>query len=495
MARPRTGGVYESRGKVYARLCVGEVRTSILLPSATRAEGLLLLPRLLPLARELGVVRAPIDIAEQLLERAAANEDDVAPVREVIARLGAGKYIGPSGSLATFGDVAEQWTDGSLARTFPDHVKAKRSGESDVHRLKHVLPILRDMPIGKVELTHADRVMASLPKMSQASRRHVAQVIHRVLSLSVFPLKLRTSNPLPTGWLPKLGPKQAKAHLYPDEDAQLLAAEAVQFEWRMLYGFLHREGPRRSEALALQWSDLDLDRGGIALDQNKTDDPRAWALRHDTHRAMQIWWAMRGGPPEGERVFVDDAGHVLPWDHTADRFRADLKRARIKRAQLFERSAERKQVDFHATRGTFVTIALAAGKTEQWVMDRTGHRSSDQIGKYRRGARAVAELALGDLQPMHDLVPEIRRWLEGVSAAVLAAHVGRRWRNWQTRWIQVPDGRINGVSGVVIAPVCGRPGLGSLPVDEVAAKTMAELGAWSGASAGLWDALEARLLH
>jgi hypothetical protein len=34
-------------------------------------------------------------------------------------------------------------------------------------------------------------------------------------------------------------------------------------------------------------------------------------------------------------------------------------------------------------RATFVTMVLAAGRNETWVLDRTGHSSSDQIHTYR----------------------------------------------------------------------------------------------------------------
>jgi len=31
----------------------------------------------------------------------------------------------------------------------------------------------------------------------------------------------------------------------------------------------------------VKWTDLDLERGAVRLDKNKTDDPRAWALAPD----------------------------------------------------------------------------------------------------------------------------------------------------------------------------------------------------------------------
>jgi hypothetical protein len=51
---------------------------------------------------------------------------------------------------------------------------------------------------------------------------------------------------------------------------------------------------------------------------------------------------------------------------------------------------------------TFVTLSLASGKTESWVADRTGHRSSNMINRYRRQARQVVELNIGTLAPLYE---------------------------------------------------------------------------------------------
>jgi hypothetical protein len=44
-------------------------------------------------------------------------------------------------------------------------------------------------------------------------------------------------------------------------------------------------------------------------------------------------------------------------------------------------------------------LNLAAGRTETWIADRTGHKSSDMINRYRHVARTAAELGLGGLAP------------------------------------------------------------------------------------------------
>ncbi|WP_437963778.1 hypothetical protein WMF04_29110 [Sorangium sp. So ce260] len=54
-----------------------------------------------------------------------------------------------------------------------------------------------------------------------------------------------------------------------------------------------------------------------------------------------------------------------------------------------------------------ITVKRAVDRTETWISDRTGHSSSDQIRNYKRAARKVAELALGDLAPLDEVLPEL----------------------------------------------------------------------------------------
>ena len=58
-------------------------------------------------------------------------------------------------------------------------------------------------------------------------------------------------------------------------------------------------------------------------------------------------------------------------------------------------------------RATFVAVSLANGKTETWVADRTGHRSSAMLKRYRRQARTWAELGLGNLTSLGLALPEL----------------------------------------------------------------------------------------
>jgi hypothetical protein len=54
------------------------------------------------------------------------------------------------------------------------------------------------------------------------------------------------------------------------------------------------------------------------------------------------------------------------------------------------------------------------------VADRTGHRSSMMINKYRKRAREASELALGGLLPLDTAIPELREPATGGDFPMIA---------------------------------------------------------------------------
>jgi hypothetical protein len=91
----------------------------------------------------------------------------------------------------------------------------------------------------------------------------------------------------------------------------------------------------------------------------------------------------------------------------------DLRTAGVRRRELFERSATRQPIRLHDLRAMFVTVSLANGRSEPWVTDRTGHKSSQMLSLYTRRARTWAKLELGTLGPLDALLAEARRRREG----------------------------------------------------------------------------------
>jgi len=388
-----------------------------------RAAGFMLHVRVAPNVQR--KARLPVE-REQLDTRArrAAFAADAAPVilekyrEEQAAKPGAT----PAEKPITFLDFAELWTDGTLHDRYPDHVKKKKTSADDAARFEFMRSIVGDVLLRDFALDHAENIMRAVPReLSTSTRRHYAQSIHKVLSIAVYPARLIPVHPLPKGFLPKLGPQKAKGYLRPDEDAALLGctkrgsdgALAVPLWRRVYWGFLSREGTREGEAIELRWGDVDLKHGGVTLDENKSDDPRAWALDPSVTEALRAWAKVhplseegKATPPKTARVFVTAEGEALDPAHLPRTLRADLIAAGVDRPELHATTKARLRLRVHDLRGTFVTVSLANGATESWISDRTGHKSSAMINRYKRAARSVSELGLGRLKPMAEAIPE-----------------------------------------------------------------------------------------
>jgi integrase len=376
-------------------------------------------------------------IANTIREAGQLDEEGMRKLAKLVERIANGKEPGletpPTArrSGLTVAELADLWTSGELATQYPDHVRVKRSSDDD-RRLLAWLGNVR-MPDGttfghhavaSVTLDECDHVMTALPKTAQtpSTRRQYAQAIRKLLTYAVYPLRLLPALPIPKGWLPKGGSGKSKQWIYPSEDVALMQCRAVPLARRLFYGLLVREGLRVREALSLTWADVDLERGVLRLDTNKTEDPRSWAMGEDVSRALNAWRTLRGGKAEKvTRLFP--RGLVGERCHLAPRLRQGLTLASVKRPELTEPKKGRLPLRAHDLRGTFVTLALAAGRTEAWVTDRTGHRSSAMIYLYKRAARTASELGLGWLAPLDESIPELssspRQGANGVQTAGL----------------------------------------------------------------------------
>ncbi len=423
MARAATGQLIRNAMGFSVRVRVGPGagdRPAILLDARREGEARARAALLADLALRLRPHASPDEVRQLLtLGGQARTERELAVVLEACEAIAKGQTVRASAvAVPTFAAFAEEWTSGRLRKAHPDHVRRK-DPEDDIQVLAdYINPVVGPKRITDVTLEHAERVMAGLPsRLAPRTRKRIAQCMSKVLSLAVYPGRHIAANPIPREWMPKIdkSANKAKACLYPEEDAKLLSCEAVPLDRRIAYGILAREGMRASELGDLRWRAVDLERGRVRLDVNKTADPRAWALSPDVVRVL-AWWKKRNEAGEGDLVLAglylgDGAWHLrgdadwTPGDKT--KRLGDLRTAGITRPELFERTAVRLPIRLHDLRATFVTVSLANGKTEQWVTDRTGHRSSQMLATYTRQARTWSELALGTLQPLDALLPEL----------------------------------------------------------------------------------------
>ncbi len=362
--------------------------------------------------------------------QAAAADDHVLPSIQTLVMglvLGSEQVApGPVGQTVieagkptiTLREFGSNWTSNQLAAQYRGRIRAIDHREN-VRRLeKHVYPItfrgrlVGDIPLSEFDLDAADHVLAQ-PTLPEGSLRHVAQCLHRILKLAVYPLRLLERSPFPPGWLPPANGVKERGYLYPSEDAALMGAREVPLVWRLLFGFLAREGLRREDAATLEWSNLSLEQGHLVLDQTKNGRGASWAMDPGTSEALRRW---RKICPPGAWVFPTEAlpryrrrrsGQPIHVNHAAETLRCALKISGIERQKLYQHGNNRLRLRAHDLRATFVTLALAAGRPEDWVMQRTGHSSSTMLSRYRREAATALELDLGWLRPLYEVVPEL----------------------------------------------------------------------------------------
>jgi integrase len=464
--RESAGGAYEKRGQFFIRVTVApRKREAEHAPWATSLADADARAKLVQTWVNRLRAAGQTEFIEKIFElgASAADEETIAKLAEKVTAIVGNDFdrVKPkrgTGGL-TFEDFAMQWVRGELAAKYPDHVDRKRTAYTDLCNLrKYVFPVVEDKPIADISLDDYEQVMREIPtragtrKLRSATRRHVAQVMRRVMQLAEYPAKVVSRNPIPANALPKKRNDIALQFIYPDEDAALIGCTAVDAQGkpvvdlgrRVLYGFQTRAGWRREEALggsvegvddaiedaeqaldevpALTWRRLDLRHRVVHIDREKTGRPRPVPIDADIARALEAWRTLSPAPADDDFVFVDMTGKLIDRHEAAGQLRADLLTAGQDRAELHDASAPhlRKPVRFHDLRASMVTIGLANGRSEEEIRRRTGHTSS-ALERYRRVAATLRELTLGDWIPLDRAIPELAAACSKNAAANAAA--------------------------------------------------------------------------
>ena len=260
------------------------------------------------------------------------------------------------------------------------------------HVQKHIAPTLGLVKLQKLTPVMINALYAQLLKdgkvcgsggLSANSVRRVHATLHRALGDAVRWDRL-SRNPCDAADPPRLGADpQAKTQAWTNLELRKFL-EAVKSERLYpLWLTLSMTGLRRGEALALRWTDIDLERarlsvrrsfvpinGMVEVHEPKTSRGRRLvALDPFTVSVLKMWSRrqkeerLERGPvwTDSGLVFTRPDGKLIHPERVSKAFRVAVKRSGLPPIHL------------HDLRHTHATLALAAGVHPKVVSDRLGH--------------------------------------------------------------------------------------------------------------------------
>lgn len=316
------------------------------------------------------------------------------------------------------------WTEGKLLKIYGEklRLKEKASARDDRNRLqKYVYPYIGSMAVADVEESDIDRLFRKAAEealkrrkgkpLSQATKRHIYAVVHRLFDLAIKLGKLRKESPINETHLPAKGPRKLYSFLYPHELVALCACEEIPLVRRVYYVLASYTGLRKKSLRAFTWSYFDFEHSALKSLVNKNLHPQLFIVASQEMPGygslmvvMRRYWEHCGRPTGDTPVIAD-----LPGKKDGDAFtlRLDLDCAGIRREMLFTKTDQIEPLRFHDLRATFVTWAKRANQTPGWITDRTGHIGPEQMERYDRGATMLRDLQYVPFPDVSNAIPEL----------------------------------------------------------------------------------------
>ncbi len=279
-----------------------------------------------------------------------------------------------------------------------------RSVDDDGGRWRRWLfPILGDLHVGTVQRRDLEKVVEDLDRrvrageLSWKTARLAWGLVTKMFSDAVaskrLDLRARTDNPAAGVRGPDTGIEKAKAYLYPVEFSALVSCPEVPIRWRRLFALAVYTYTRPGELGALEWDDVDLERGTIHIHRALGDDATKGTKTGVTRRipleaALASLLRTMDGEPHGSRVVAS----MPPECDLAARLRTYLKRAGVTRAELFANDSTRKQITFYDLRATGITWMAIRGDEPLRIMQRAGHKNFETTMGYVREAETLGDV-------------------------------------------------------------------------------------------------------
>jgi integrase len=237
-----------------------------------------------------------------------------------------------------------------------------------------------------------ERGLSSIPTDRSRIRVHVSPTLgdkrmceltsvdlRAVCGSKVEALRVLTVNPCANVRDPVRGAPKAKQWLRPNEIIQLVGCFEVPLRWRRLYALASYLYLRPGELAALEWADVHLAEGYVAI-----------------HQAFNLESGKLKATKTGHSRKVPIRPALLPLlgamhDDLAATLREHLERAEVDRADLFADRPTTKKIVFYDLRASGITAEVLDGTEPLRIQQRAGHTNFSTTQGYIREAEALGE--------------------------------------------------------------------------------------------------------
>jgi integrase len=288
-------------------------------------------------------------------EEHARTEDDARDLLRRMLRL-AGRGLDPAAGRQLTEVFLADW----LAAVRPT-VRAATATSYAGHVERHIAPVLGGIPVGKLNPADVRAMMAD---------RSAAGVSPSTVGRILVTLRMALASGVRDGILdrnvgalvrPPRVERDAPRALDPADALRLVAA--IEDDWLgPLYVLLLATGLRLGEACALDWRDLDLDRGTVAVRSGKT----ARSVRTVPILAFAIPVLRR------HRTTTDPDAPVFLGQRSGERLTGYVASQHWPRLL---RDRNLRPLRAHDLRHAWASLALAAGVPMRVIADQLGHAS------------------------------------------------------------------------------------------------------------------------
>lgn len=305
-------------------------------------------------------------------------------LREAIAKSHDEKAAATSPTVAWW---ATRWLDTLTHRVRPATFRSYRR----IVRT-HIIPALGSWPLADLRPGDVERWTDGL--LDRGLRPSTVALGRRVLAVCLADAERDgrvARNVARLARAPKVEGTTRRRALTQTEARALLLVAQDDPDAGLLVTLALGTGARVGELLALEWADVDVDAGTIAISRTLSRHGLGPTKSHRGQRVVKLpafaLDALRAQPRRDGPIFTTPDGRPLIPERASERWRALRKRAGFDGLR------------FHDLRGTYATLALARGAQPKALADVLGHDPAVLLRTYAgpiEGGRDAIAAAIGE---------------------------------------------------------------------------------------------------